>query len=111
MRTTLLALSVLLVSVANAQPHESDQHDQPQAPSVQQTLPQANPPSTPRAQPPSTLPRWSVTIVSGTRSNRYIFNNVHDLLKSTEQLIDDKTLFIMLHRNEQLVERWSRPPE
>jgi len=99
MRTTLLALSVLLVAVANAQPHDAEkphQHEQ-------------QPPRPPQVEQPSGPPRWSITIVSPQRSDRYAFTSLEAMLRDAHQFVDDKTLFIMIHRNERLLDRWARP--
>jgi hypothetical protein len=92
MRATLLALVALLVAVANVQSHE-DEHKAAPAPQVERSGP----------------PQWSITVVSTQRSDRYSFHNLEALLRDAHQFVDDKTLFIMLHRNERLLDRWSRP--
>jgi hypothetical protein len=116
MRTVLLALFVILAHAASAQPHEIAPEEQrgPGPETSQPTAPPATPLPPPAAQPtpPRTaMPKWSVTVVSSQRSNRYMFRDIEHMLRVGGSLLNDKVLFIMLHRDEELVERWTRPPE
>jgi hypothetical protein len=96
MRITLLALSWFIVSVAGAWPHEAAE-------------PHQHEPQAPQSSSDPTPYRWVVVIVTTTNSDTMGFRTFEEMLRVLGPRIDDKTLFLKVHRNNHMLERWSKP--